>query len=280
MPDPTVRASVRELFQYRDLLVNLTQRELRSRYRRSILGWGWSLLQPALMTAVYSIMLGWYFGIRPDPGVPSGIHVFAFFLLAGLLPFGFFTSSLNSSMGSIVNAGGLMTRVWFPRLLLPLSTVLALMVSLFIELSILAIAVTVVCKVFLLHLLPVAVILVVLLALFTSGIAFWLAACNVRFRDVEYLTTVFLLAYFYLTPVIYDVTMVPDTEVLGLPITWRDISLANPMARFAMAFRNIFYDVTLPGFETMLWLIGWSIFSAYFGTRFFVRRAPRFAEMM
>jgi ABC-2 type transport system permease protein len=275
-----VVASLREAMRYRDLLKNLTQRELRSRYRRSVLGWGWSLLQPALMTAVYAIMLGVYFNIPFEAGDPSGIDVYAFFLLAGMLPWNFFAASLTTGMGTIVNAGGLMTRVYFPRLLLPASSILALAVSLLIELGILTVAITVVTQTFLLHLLPVALVLVVLLVLFTSGIAFWLAACNVRYRDVEYLTGVLLLAYFYLTPVIYPSTLVPDDPILGTAITWRDLALANPMARFAMAFRNVFYDVTLPGLPTMLWLIGWSAVSFYAGLAFFARRSDRFAEMM
>jgi lipopolysaccharide transport system permease protein len=280
MPDPTVSAAVREALQYRDLLKNLTQRELRARYRRSLLGWGWSLLQPALMTAVYSLMLTKFLRVPPEVGVPSGIHIYAFFLLAAMLPWNFFSASLTTGMGSVANAGGLMTRVWFPRLLLPISGILALGVSLLIELAILTVAVTVFTQTFVLHMLPAAVVLVALLALFTTGLTLWLAACNVKYRDVEYLTSVLLLAYFYLTPVIYGVSFIPDDEAFGLGITWRDIALANPMARFAMAFRNVFYDVTFPGLPTMLWVAGWSVFSAYFGTRFFVRRADRFAEMM
>jgi ABC-2 type transport system permease protein len=149
-----------------------------------------------------------------------------------------------------------------------------------IELGILTVAVTVVTQKMMLHLLPVAAALVVLLALFTIGISLWLAAVNVRFRDVEYLTTVFLLAYFYMTPIMYPPSFIPASSVFGTGITWQDIALANPMARFAMAFRNVFYDITLPGLPTILWLVGWSLFSAYFGTRYFVRRADRFAEMM
>lgn len=275
----TVIGALRELLQYRDLLMNLTRRELRARYRRSVLGWGWSLLQPALMTAVYSLMLTKFLKISPEVGNPSGIDTYAFFLLAGMLPFNFFSASLTTGMGAVANAGALMTRVWFPRLLLPISTVLALVVSLLIELSILTVAVTVFTQTFLLHLLPVALVLVALLAMFTAGLAFWLAACNVRYRDVEYITSVLLLAYFYLTPIIYGVTFIPDTPVVG-SITWRDIALANPMARFAMAFRNVFYDVRLPGLPTMLWLVGWSVVVFFFGTRFFIRRADRFAEMM
>jgi len=280
MSKARVTPAVREALSYRDLLKNLTQRELRGRFRRTFLGWGWSLMQPVLMTAVYAIMLGWYFKVTPEPGDPSGIDTFAFFLLAGVLPWNFFAGSLMTSMGTIVGAGGLMTRVWFPRLLLPLSTILALAVSLCIELSILTVVISIVERQFLFHLAPVTLLLVMLEVLFTSGIAFWLAASNVRFRDVEYLTGVLLLAYFYMTPIIYSVTFIPDTSAFGTSLTWRDIALANPMARFAMAYRNVLYDVRLPGLPTMLWITGWSLFSAYFGTRFFVRRADRFAELM
>lgn len=280
MPDGSVLAAYREALNYRDLLKNLTQRELRGRFRRTLLGWGWSLMQPLMMTAVYAIMLSFYFKIPPTPGDPSGIETFAFFLLVGVLPWNFFSSSLVQSMGTVVGAGGLMTRVWFPRLLLPLSTILALAVSLCIELSILTAAISIFTQTFLLHLVPITMLLIVLQVLFTSGIAFWLTACNVRYRDVEYLTSVFLLAYFYLTPIIYPVTFIPDESVLGTDITWRDIALANPMARFTMAYRNVLYDVRLPGLPTMLWIVGWSLFSAYFGSRFFIRRADRFAEMM
>lgn len=280
MAEATVRGSVREAIQYWDLLKNLTQRELRSRYRRSVLGFGWSMLQPALMTLVYSVMLTRFLRVQQDPGTPSGIDIYAFFLLAGMLQYNFFSASLNTGMGSIANAGGLMTRVWFPRLLLPVSAVFALGVTFLIELGILTLAVTVVTQRMMLHLLPVALGLVFLLALFTVGITLWLAAVNVRFRDVEYLTTVLLLAYFYMTPIMYSPSFIPDNDFFGTGLTWRELALANPMARFAMAFRNVFYDITLPGVPTMLWLVGWSLFSAYFGTRYFVKRSDRFAEMM
>ena len=161
-----------------------------------------------------------------------------------------------------------------------MSAILALGFSMMIELGVLAIAVTAIHQVFLLHLLPIALFLAVLLAMFTMGVALWLAACNVKYKDVEYLTGVFLLAYFYLTPILYSTNLIPDTPFLGTSLTWRDVALANPMARFVMAFRNIFYDVRVPGFETMLWVLVWSILSLALGLRFFARRADRFAEAM
>jgi lipopolysaccharide transport system permease protein len=272
--------AVREALQYRDLIRNLTQRELRSRYRRSFLGWGWSLLQPALMTAVYSIVLGVIFKVPRDPGDPSGIDSFPIFLLAGVLMWNFLAAGLNGSMGSISNAGNLLTRVWFPREVLPISAILAMALSLLIELGILSVTVVIITGKVMFHLLPVALFLVALLVLFVAGLSFWLAACNAKYRDVEYLTSVVLLAYFYLTPVLYPPSLVPDTAIGSTGLTLRDLSLANPMARFAMAFRNVFYDIRLPGFETTMWLVGWSLASFYFGLRFFVRRADRFAELI
>lgn len=279
MADPVIQA-IREVTQYRDLMRNLTQRELRSRYRRSFLGWGWSLLQPALLTAVYATMLGYYFKVSPEPGDPSGIGVYAFFLLSGMLPFNFFSASLTTAMGTVVHAGGLVTRVWFPRILLPLSSIVALAFSLVIELGLLVTIIMIFTQHFLLHLLPVALAIVVLLVLFSSGVSLFLAAVNVRFRDVEYLTGVLLLAYFYLTPVLYSVTFIPERDLPLVPFDLRDVALANPMARFAMAFRNVFYDVRLPGLPTVLWLVVWSVVTFYAGARYFIRRADRFAEMM
>jgi ABC-type polysaccharide/polyol phosphate export permease len=275
-----VTTAVREVSTYRELLVNLTRRELRSRYRRSFLGWGWSFMQPVLMTAVYALVLGQFFKIIPAPGNPSGISTFVFFLLAGVIPWSLFAGGLGAGVGSVANAGGLITRVWFPRELLPVSSILALAFSAIIEFAILAAVITVFEGVFLLHLLPVLIVLIVLQTMFTAGIAFWLAAANVKFKDVEYLTSVFLLAYFYMTPILYAPAFIPENSLFGTDITWRDAALINPMARFVMAYRNVLYDVRLPGFETMLWLVGWSFAALYFGLRFFARRADHFAEAM
>jgi lipopolysaccharide transport system permease protein len=276
----TVTQALREIHQYRELLVNLTRRELRSRFRRSFLGWGWSFMQPLMMTGVYVLVLGTFLKITPAPGDPSGIDTFAFFLLAGVVPWNLFGGGLGAAIGSVANAGGLITRVWFPRELLPLSAIGAAGFTLLVELGILTLVISIFERVMLLQYLPVLLVLGFLLVLFTAGISMWLAAVNVRFKDVEYLTSVFLLAYFYMTPILYSIDFIPETELLGTGLTYRDIALANPLARFVMAFRNILYDVRLPGLETMLWVTGWSFAMFFLGLRFFARRADRFAEAM
>jgi lipopolysaccharide transport system permease protein len=275
-----IAIALREIASYRELLVNLTRRELRSRFRRSFLGWGWSFMQPILMTAVYALVLGTFLKAAPPPGDPSGISVFAFFLLAGVVPWTLFAGGLGGAVGSVANAGGLITRVWFPRELLPLSTILAMGFSMLIEFGVLALVISLSERVMLVQYLPVILFLGVLQVLFTAGMGFWLSALNVKFKDIEYLTGVFLLAYFYVTPILYSVTLIPEKPLFGTAFTTRDLALANPMARFMMAYRNALYDLRLPGLETTLWLIGWSVGAFFLGLRFFARRADYFAEAM
>ncbi len=237
-------------------------------------------MQPVLMTAVYALVLGTFLKVDPPVGDPSGIQNYAFFLLAGVIPWNLFAGGLGSSVGSVANAGGLITRVWFPRELLPMASILALGFSMVIEVAVLAVAVTAFYQVMLLQYLPALVLVALMQIMFTAGVSFWLAACNVKFKDVEYLVSVFLLAYFYLTPILYPASFIPDTPVFGSPFTWRDVALLNPMARFSMAYRNVLYDVTLPGLETTLFLVFWSVLVFLLGFRFFARRADRFAEAM
>lgn len=275
----TMRQAIRESFQYRELLWNLTQRELRSRYRRSFLGWGWSLLQPAMMTAVYAVVLGSFFKVRPAPGDPSGIHNFAIFLLAAMLPWNLLAAGLPGGMGTIANGGSLISRVWFPREIMPLSTILAMTISMLIEMGVLAVFIVVLTGHLMIHLLPVLLVIVILQIGFVSGLTYWLAAVNVRFRDVEYITSVFLLAYFYLSPVVYAPSFVPATKLIG-SLTTRDVYKMNPMSQFIQAYRDIFYNIRIPLLTNMLYLVVAAAVTLFLGLRFFVRRSDRFAEAM
>jgi len=152
-------------------------------------------------------------------------------------------------------------------------------ISMLIEMGVLATFILVMTGKIMLHLLPMLAVIVILQIAFVSGITYWLAAVNVRFRDVEYITSVFLLAYFYISPVVYSPTFVPNTPLIG-SWTMRQVFELNPMARFIKAYRNIFYDIRLPGLNTMLYLVVAAVVSLTLGLRFFVRRSDRFAEAM
>jgi len=276
----TVRTALPEIINHRELLVNLIRRELRARFRRTFLGWGWSFVQPIMMTLIYALVLGTILKATPEAGDPSGIDSFATFLLIGLVPWGLFAGGLGASIGSVANAGGLITKVWFPRELLPMSAIFSLAFTMLIEFAVLIAFISISQQVILLQYIPLALAIVFFQVLFTTGVSLFLAAANVRYKDVEYLTTVFLLAYFYLTPVLYPPSFIPDESAFGMPFTWRDIALLNPMARFMQAYRNLFYDLRMPGVETCVYIVVWSVLVFAVGLRFFVRRSDRFAEEM
>ena len=179
-------------------------------------------------TTIYPRILGYFLRTQPEPGDPSGTNPYAFFRLTRLLPYNSFGSSLTTGMGSIVNAGTLVTRVCFPRPPLPLSSIIGLSVSLLIELGVLAIMVTAFSQEFMiLALLPVAFDRVVLLVPFTFGTALFLTVVNVRFRNIKYLTTVLLLAYLYPTPILYPISSIPEAELPLVPFDLKQLTLAT-----------------------------------------------------
>lgn len=275
---PTVVGALRRSWNDRELLLNFVQRDLRARYRRSIIGWGWAMVNPAVTTAVYGFVFAVFFKITPKPGDPSGLKVFAFYLLAGILPWNVLQNGVNIGIGSLLGGGGMMQKVYFARDHLVGGPVYAMVVSFLIELSVLA-TLELVTGHFMLHLIPIVLILVVLLSQFTMGIALLFAALNVRYRDVQHITSVSFLVWFYLTPIIYPVERIPERALFhGMNLPLRSIFMLNPMARFVQAFRNCFFDIRPPGINSILALTAVSFITFFVGYRFFIRRAPWFVE--
>jgi ABC-2 type transport system permease protein len=262
-----------ELAGSRDLMVNLTLRELRGKYKRSVLGWGWSLLNPlatmAIFTAVFSVILK----IKPPTGDPSGLKNFAFFLLCGLLPFNYLSNCMMGGMGTLVVNANLIKKTYFPREILVFANVASWLVAFLIELGVLSVALLVVGN-FVLPWLPVVILLVVIETVFVTGIALMLSVLNVYFRDVQHLVGILLQLWFYATPIVY-----PDTYVDNVKnSTLRDIYNLNPMVKFVEAFRNCLYDLRMPSAETMLYLVFAAAVSLAVGFFVFSRLEPRLAE--
>jgi ABC-type polysaccharide/polyol phosphate export permease len=268
----------RRAFTERELLWNLTLRDLRSRYRRSVIGWAWSMINPAVMTAIYTFVFTVFFRVQPTPGVPSGMTAYAFYLLGGLLPWNALVNGVTGASAALVGGGGLMSKVRFAREHLVLATVLAMAATLLLELVVLAVM-ELIGGYFVFHLAPVVVLLVVLLMLFIAGVGLMVAALNLRYRDVQHVMSIGFLVWFYLTPVIYPVELIPQKySIGGIQLPLRSILGMNPMSRFVLAFRNCLYDVTLPGLGTMVGLTAISLTTFLVGYRFFIRRAPWFVE--
>ena len=267
--------TITELRSHRELFSNLTLRELRGKYKRSALGWGWSLLNPLVQMGIYSLVFGVFFDFDPPRGDPSGLQVFAFFLLCGLLPWAFLANGMTSGMGSLLANANLVKKVWFPREILVAATVAGFGVSFLIELGVLCIALLIAGNMVLPWLLP-TLGFVVVQAAFVLGLALVLSVCSVYFRDLEHLIGLGLQLWFYLTPVVYSTELVEDA--LADHPALLDLYLLNPMARFLEVYRDLLYHLRGPTLGTMAYLVAVSVVTLLIGLATFARLQGRLAE--
>jgi lipopolysaccharide transport system permease protein len=260
----TVAETVWAVFTFRELLKNLVLKDLKLKYRGSVLGFLWSLINPVAMILVYTLAFKVVMkGTQPN---------FLLFLLVGLLAWTFFASSLTMATGSIIDAGSLMKGVRFPRAILPLSTVFFNLAQYFL---------TVVVLVPILHVAyqipPSAPMLLfpVVLALqvaFIAGLALMVAAATAFFRDVKHLLDIGLSMLFWTTPIVYPMSDVPERL--------RALFALSPMSPFVMLYRSVLYDGTWP--ELSVWVIAatYAVTSGALGLAAFLAVEDRLSEQM
>jgi ABC-2 type transport system permease protein len=262
----------------RDLTVNLTLRELRGRYKRSVLGWTWSLLNPLATVLIYSLVFAYFLKIQAPVGHPSGLKSFALFLLCALIPWNFFQNGLNMGLGALIGNGNLIKKVYFPRELLVASSIGSLVVTMLIEMGVLA-AILVIFGNMVLPWIPVALFLVVIETVFVFGIALALSVWNVYFRDMQYLVVILLQVLFYTCPIVYPISYVPvHAHVAGVEIPLLRIYELNPLVRFIGCFRNVLYDLRFPPLWDVTYIILWAIGTVVFGMWMFSKLDRRLAE--
>lgn len=267
-----------DAFAGRELLINLTLRELRGRYKKSALGWLWSLLNPLASVAIYWVVFGYFLDIQPPVGDPSGLQSFVLYLLCALIPWIYFSNSVQSSLEALVGNAGLIKKVFFPRDLLVMSVIGALLVTMLIEMSV-VLVILLLAGNFLIPWIPMVLVLIFLETLLVLGAGLFLSVANVYFRDVKHIIGIAMQALFYSTPIIYPLSVVPDTaDVLGLEIPIGDIYRLNPLVQMVQAYRSVLYDLRFPPLDTMLYLIGWSVGVLLIGYWFFERHQRRLAE--
>jgi ABC-2 type transport system permease protein len=261
------------------LLLYLTLRELRSKYRRTALGWAWSLINPLVTAVIYAAVFGAFFKIQPPVGNPSGIVNFALFMLAGLLPWNMFSSCLNGGMGSIVGNAGLIQKVSFQRSTLVTSACISAAITLTIEMAVTAVLIAVFERPLVLVYALTVPAIIVLLTIFSTGLGLVLGALNVYFRDLQYLMSLALLGWFYLTPIVYPLSLVPERlEIVGLDLPARDLVRLNPMTKFTTVMREAVYDLRVPTVQSWLQLCLLAGTSLLVGALVFRRLQGRFAE--
>lgn len=267
-------SGVAELVAGRELLWNLTLRELRGKYKRSTLGWTWSLLNPLSSILIYSIVFGTLLASNPPTGDPSGIHNFTMYLTCALLPWNFTATGVNATLPQLVNNSNLIKKVYFPREYIIGASVLSWVVSFLIELSVLMVVLLFMGHV-VVQWVPVLLLLVVLQTVLVLGYSLALSVLNVYFRDVQHFVAISMQAWFFMTPVVYSITLVQDKT--GGGILWF-LYRCNPMVHFVTAYRNCLYDQRMPGVQSLgyaallaglVFAVGWVLFR---------RLEPRLAE--
>ena len=229
------RAAIVEVVQARELTFSLVRRDLKVRHRGTFLGMLWSLTTPLLVVGLYYLVFKFVLQAKPatDANQPDGDLVpFAIYFFAGLTIWNLFSTSVNTSTGSVVGSSYLLRKVYFPRAILPLSTVLSAMITFGFEFAVLMVAMLLTVGLPSVHLLWVPVIVVVA-AIFAYGLALLISTVTVFLRDVEHFVGIFMQLWFWGTPIIYSVQFVGNR-----PGFVRLLEL-NPMTGVAVSFRNV-----------------------------------------
>lgn len=271
-------ARLRALFRYHELIETLVMRDLKLRYKSSVIGFLWSLMNPLLLMIIFTIV---FTVLIPN----TTIAHFPVFVLTALLSWNFFSTSLMTGIKSIVDNGHLIKKVYFPLEILTISTVLANGVNFVFAIPVLLVFVGLfkISLTFTLLYLPFIIILQVA---FTLGIAFFLATLQVFFRDTAHIMEVIIQAWFMLTPIFYSSTLIPEWRtVLGVALPIRRLSyILNPMASIVTLYRSVVYGFPdgsppiAPEVGFLLRTAATAFIVLILGYWFMIRNVNRFSE--
>jgi ABC-type polysaccharide/polyol phosphate export permease len=253
----------RDIYRYREAVRNMVARDLKVRYSNSVLGIVWSLFSPLLMTLVYYVVFTYL--------VHQDIDKFPVYLMAGLMPWTFFSSSLVGTTLAVSSNGTLINRVYFPREVLPLASLLSNGVNFLISLVLLFVFIA-------LFQIPLGVslvwlpVIVLIQAVFSFGLGLLLAALNVYFRDTQQLVDVVVLAWFFVTPIIYSIDVIHNATLKLL------VEILNPMAGLVVAYRHVLYSGDWPEVGLLAITALEAGLILLIGALVFRRLSPAFAE--
>ena len=256
---------VQELWEYRDLLYFLVWRDIKGRYAQSVLGVGWAVLQPLLAMVVFTVIFGRLLNVDSE-GVP-----YAIFSYAALVPWSYFSGALTGAGDSLVRNSAMLSKVYFPRIVFPLSSVMARLVDLAIALAILVVLMAGfrVAPTPWVAILP---LLVVIMAVAAAGLGMWLTALAVQFRDVRFGMVFGIQLLMYFSPVIYAVGLIPDKYRLAYGL--------NPMTGVIEGFRSALLDTVPVPWDLIIVGGTVAIAMAITGALFFSRMERTFADVV
>ncbi|MFB3896562.1 MAG: ABC transporter permease [bacterium] len=252
---------IQAVVRYRALINSLVIRELKSRYRGTFLGFLWSFMNPLLLMLVYSFVFYVYMRVE----MPN----YTAFLLCGLLPWIWFSTSLSESTTSIINNAGLIRKVYLASEVFPTIHVLSNLFNFLLSLPILFIFLAFFRIQFTIALIALP-LLIILQLLFTWGVALLVSSLGTKYRDLQHLVPNLIMLWFFATPIIYPISQIPDKfKVL---LAW------NPMLPLITGYQNILYAGIFPDWHSLLIFTGIAVLLILLGTYTFALRKERFAE--
>ena len=257
---------LREIWEHRDLLVMFVRRDLSVRYRQSVVGIAWVIMQPLLLAVVFSVFLGKYANVPSAPGIPYPVYA-----VSGMVMWLFISGALSASSDSTVGSSGLISRVYFPRLVIPLAAVIPSLVDFSVAFAVVIVAMLIygTAPSVLIVLLPV----VILVALTTVlGLGLWLSALHVRYRDVSQAVPFALLLGFFITPIMYPVTLIPAAI--------KPFYSLNPVVGILEGYRwTLFSGYDFPGLVLLVPVVA-SVVLLVTGLLYFERMETSFADVI
>ncbi len=258
-----LKLNFRLMWEYRELLWNLAYREINQRYKQSILGYAWVILNPLFQLIVLNFVFSVVLKI-PSQGVP-----FIIFLAVALLPWNLFAASLSSSVNALVSNSSLITKIYFPREILVCSTIIAKIVDFLFSCIVLIIF-----FIFFKTIIGPTILWVPLIFLiqmiFTAGLSLILASLNLFYRDIQYLLGLVIMLWMYLTPVMYPVEIIPDR--------YRFIFSLNPMSVIINAYRQTILGGGQPSYSSLMIAFAMSITVFIIGFYIFKKSEGEFAD--
>lgn len=255
---------LREIWEYRTMIASLVKRDLRGRYKGSVLGFFWTFLNPLFQLLVYTFV----FSII----MRSGIEDYYLFLFVALVPWTYFSSCVSSGAGCVIGQKDMIQKIYFPREVLPISFVLSQLVNMLLTFLVVIFVLIVSGKGIRISIWWYLPIIILIETLMAFGLTMLFSALTVYFRDLQYILGIITMAWQFCCPVMYDISLVPETL--------QPLYFLNPMTPVIVAFRDIFYYKQAPELNTMILAIIMGGLFLCVGWVAFEKLKRRFAEVM
>lgn len=261
-----------------NLLANLTLREIKGQYKKTLLGRVWSLLNPLANIAVYSLVFGILVRAAPPLGTNSGLKSFALWVACGIIPWGFLATGTSVGRGALADNAALLTKVYFPRFVLPTSTILALASTFLTELAALALFVGLAGGgPRILARLPVLIPIVILNTAFVLGLSLVLSVGMVYFGDIQHIWGIFLQLWLYASGIVLPLSFVQTAQDhYHLPLVL--LFEINPAYQYVEAYRDVMYDFAVPDLTRWLVMLAWAVVAMAIGAAVFRKFSARIVE--